>query len=1362
MSIRGKVSDDGKLTEDVKFEDKTSGVTATVPAGTAVDADKLVLTITKAGVSSNVTLDNSVAYDVKIEGVAEGNTGVILIYMPKMMPAGMTAIQMFHEGQVMQREFNVADIGADEFIYDKTTGDVTFGMTHFSNVSVGATTTVRVNGVEHTGVQVELNQYASLTDGSVVRFNNGVAEVLAPSDDGAWIEGNYNLIIPNDGLTYILSFDNGDGKNRNELKVSGTWHESYNLNPGDSNDATKQYYKQGIIIEDGAKVILHNINIRTNNVTDAIRIGYELDELNYMNANGIKYFRGNNTKTQIMIADGSYNCLVGKSGIGFGYYTGADVYLEGNSCLYAAAIRNACPAIGTAEKTDGGATNYAPSGPKVTINVGWMVAIPMPGAAGIGGGFLMNSHWSGMSKITINGGAMQVYAGADATAIGTGKLGNCGEIVINGGKIYLYTNPANTARNTMGIGPYGGSCKGIYVSKDADIYYGTAMSWDKCYADTKVNGFEPMSSMIATGDELYQTGTNIDVTGVTLTYKDGTTKVLDPSEYTISSVDMSTGGKKTAVITYWENGNTITVNYTFSVADAFNALVASVKKTTYNLNYQFTAADFNVSAVGSDGSAGRISGYSISADTSTRGQKTITISYTDERTGKVLTTTCTVDIINTTLLNINYNEYDGNYHRLWWFGPGNYDVSGWKAYPDILNAIPTNVTGGNGEKISGLQNHWELIQRRHEDAPNKNSGDGVTGLEFYSSNNWYGVTVDDAVPYTTLGINCVVGYDAPVLGFGYYINGDVSTLKYNAPATYHDGEAGYENYGNYGAAHALTQFSCASFEAGKTYTVTWVVVFDDGIQKLSDWTINMKAADANNAVYVDTDKPNINVVVIAGQSNACGASPITQTLLNHYGNVNYPNVYIQYKNVYVENNTVYTASSNQSFEKYQFGIGGFQKEHFGIELGLANYLAGVEETKGEQWYIIKYAPTGSTLGTQWNDNNLSIDGKNMSLTTAMLEYVQKCISELDKDYDVQIRSFLWMQGEGDTGVEWLANAYAANEKNLVTKFRTTFAKYATRTVSSVPGSGIAFINAAIAANPEQKIVEEGGPNDWKYSTIVNTAKKNNSQYWFVPVEAQAELGSLLVGYKVGSHENELSTDYIVNSIYVDTSSLISKLDAWWEHDEYVVASDKTDWAHYSSQSMLDLGLWFGAGVGYMMTLDKSVGSGSVSNNTVAHTITYNANGGTVSPGKVVVAENCTITLHYPTRVGYTFKGWYTAANGGTKVGDAGASYTPSKDITLYAQWQVNSYNVNYTTELANNQTPTVTVNNTSVSNGRFTSVEYNKQVTVKVTGVSNNTTRNITIKDASGNVLKSGTVTNKNTTTLTFTMPAGDVIIVIS
>ena len=57
--------------------------------------------------------------------------------------------------------------------------------------------------------------------------------------------------------------------------------------------------------------------------------------------------------------------------------------------------------------------------------------------------------------------------------------------------------------------------------------------------------------------------------------------------------------------------------------------------------------------------------------------------------------------------------------------------------------------------------------------------------------------------------------------------------------------------------------------------------------------------------------------------------------------------------------------------------------------------------------------------------------------------------------------------------------------------------------------------------------------------------------------------------------------------------------------------------------------------------------------------------------------DASVTLPTPTRTGYTFSGWYTSASGGTKIGAGGAGYTPSKNITLYAQWSPITYTIKF-------------------------------------------------------------------------------------
>ncbi len=68
------------------------------------------------------------------------------------------------------------------------------------------------------------------------------------------------------------------------------------------------------------------------------------------------------------------------------------------------------------------------------------------------------------------------------------------------------------------------------------------------------------------------------------------------------------------------------------------------------------------------------------------------------------------------------------------------------------------------------------------------------------------------------------------------------------------------------------------------------------------------------------------------------------------------------------------------------------------------------------------------------------------------------------------------------------------------------------------------------------------------------------------------------------------------------------------------------------------------------------------------TVTFNANGGSVSQTSKIVAYDVAYgTLPTPTRAGYTFDGWYTAASGGDKV-TKDAKVANYNDHTLYAHW----------------------------------------------------------------------------------------------
>ena len=67
-----------------------------------------------------------------------------------------------------------------------------------------------------------------------------------------------------------------------------------------------------------------------------------------------------------------------------------------------------------------------------------------------------------------------------------------------------------------------------------------------------------------------------------------------------------------------------------------------------------------------------------------------------------------------------------------------------------------------------------------------------------------------------------------------------------------------------------------------------------------------------------------------------------------------------------------------------------------------------------------------------------------------------------------------------------------------------------------------------------------------------------------------------------------------------------------------------------------------------------------------YTVTWNANGGTVTTASSNIDENSTVgDLQTPTRDGYEFAGWFTAATNGTQIT---SSQTVTANVTYFAQW----------------------------------------------------------------------------------------------
>ncbi|MDB4273901.1 InlB B-repeat-containing protein, partial [Algibacter sp.] len=103
---------------------------------------------------------------------------------------------------------------------------------------------------------------------------------------------------------------------------------------------------------------------------------------------------------------------------------------------------------------------------------------------------------------------------------------------------------------------------------------------------------------------------------------------------------------------------------------------------------------------------------------------------------------------------------------------------------------------------------------------------------------------------------------------------------------------------------------------------------------------------------------------------------------------------------------------------------------------------------------------------------------------------------------------------------------------------------------------------------------------------------------------------------------------------------------------------------------------------------NSVGASCASNDNYLD-ISFNANGGTgtMADQAFIFNDSANLTLNAFTRIGYTFTGWNTAADGsGTSYAD-GANYTmnDTADVTLFAAWTANNYTVTFDSNDSNIQ-----------------------------------------------------------------------------
>ncbi len=139
-----------------------------------------------------------------------------------------------------------------------------------------------------------------------------------------------------------------------------------------------------------------------------------------------------------------------------------------------------------------------------------------------------------------------------------------------------------------------------------------------------------------------------------------------------------------------------------------------------------------------------------------------------------------------------------------------------------------------------------------------------------------------------------------------------------------------------------------------------------------------------------------------------------------------------------------------------------------------------------------------------------------------------------------------------------------------------------------------------------------------------------------------------------------------------------------------------------------------------------------------YTVKFNLNytGAPTAPTDITVTYDGTYSgLPNPTRTGYTFDGWYTAATGGSKVTTSTTVQITSTQ-TLYAHWTLNYYAYEYSVTNGSLKTITATIN---MDSGK---IAYGAKVTMKFEGNTGYGLSSVTVKETGGSrKLNAGDIT---------------------
>ena len=346
-------------------------------------------------------------------------------------------------------------------------------------------------------------------------------------------------------------------------------------------------------------------------------------------------------------------------------------------------------------------------------------------------------------------------------------------------------------------------------------------------------------------------------------------------------------------------------------------------------------------------------------------------------------------------------------------------------------------------------------------------------------------------------------------------------------------------------------------------------------------------------------------------------------------------------------------------------------------VGTGNYSTSNSESASVTVYTVSFSSSSTTMGTVDTSSYNVINGTTYSANSNKLLFNGITTGTTTKTLKTVTAS---------PKSNYAFNSWSSNSGSISSNTTlTAYFRGADYTISlNNNGASTAGTSAIYQRYATGIYLDSAGSDTKIMSSTSNPISVPSKPTYFVQFSENgsiyaAEFSPKFNGYYTAtSSGNQMinSSGYITskftNTYYTSNATLYAQ----WNHNYTLPKTSKAGYTCSWNTKTDGTGTKYNSGATASITADTTLYSVCTAN---SYTVTFNPNGGTVATTSASVKFGSAYgTLPTPTRadstdsasgktISYAFEGWYTAANGGTKVTDTSLVNTAS-DHSIYAHW----------------------------------------------------------------------------------------------